>query len=75
MEEFARLFSPSRAYKLPLFRMDLTFDDEKMEFYPSFQDLEEAVMEILNKITNTMQVHKTGTKFKQELMETLLCIA
>ncbi|XP_041955531.1 dynein heavy chain 12, axonemal isoform X1 [Alosa sapidissima] len=59
VEEFASLFSPSRAYKLPLFRMDLTFDDEKMEFYPTFQDLEEAVMEILNKISNTMQKVQT----------------
>ncbi|XP_063065421.1 dynein axonemal heavy chain 12 [Engraulis encrasicolus] len=59
VHEFVSLFSPERAYQLPLFRMDLTFDDEKMEFYPSFQDLEDAVMEILNKITNTMQKVQT----------------
>uniref|UniRef100_A0A674AYD2 Dynein axonemal heavy chain 12 n=1 Tax=Salmo trutta TaxID=8032 RepID=A0A674AYD2_SALTR len=55
VEDFVSLFDPCNVYQLPLFRMDLTFDDEKMEFYPSFQDLEESVLEILNLITNTMQ--------------------
>uniref|UniRef100_A0A8C7T925 Dynein axonemal heavy chain 12 n=1 Tax=Oncorhynchus mykiss TaxID=8022 RepID=A0A8C7T925_ONCMY len=55
VEDFVSLFDPLNVYQLPLFRMDLTFDDEKMEFYPSFQDLEESVLEILNLITNTMQ--------------------
>ncbi|XP_045065490.1 dynein axonemal heavy chain 12 [Coregonus clupeaformis] len=59
VEEFVSLFDPRNVYRLPLFRMDLTFDDEKMEFYPSFQDLEEAVLEILNLITNTMQKVQT----------------
>ncbi len=38
--------------------MDLIFDDEKMDFYPNFRDLEEAVLEIANLISNTMQVGK-----------------
>eukprot|EP00063_Salmo_salar_P015399 XP_013990234.1 PREDICTED: dynein heavy chain 12, axonemal isoform X3 [Salmo salar] len=59
VEDFVSLFDPRNVYQLPLFRMDLTFDDEKMEFYPSFQDLEESVLEILNLITNTMQKVQT----------------
>ncbi|XP_055788183.1 dynein axonemal heavy chain 12 isoform X2 [Salvelinus fontinalis] len=59
VEDFVSLFNPCNVYQLPLFRMDLTFDDEKMEFYPSFQDLEESVLEILNLITNTMQKVQT----------------
>uniref|UniRef100_A0A8C8MKR5 Dynein axonemal heavy chain 12 n=1 Tax=Oncorhynchus tshawytscha TaxID=74940 RepID=A0A8C8MKR5_ONCTS len=59
VEYFVSLFDPLNVYQLPLFRMDLTFDDEKMEFYPSFQDLEESVLEILNLITNTMQKVQT----------------
>uniref|UniRef100_A0A3P8ZCE8 AAA+ ATPase domain-containing protein n=1 Tax=Esox lucius TaxID=8010 RepID=A0A3P8ZCE8_ESOLU len=59
VEEFVGLFDPFNVHRLPLFRMDLTFDDEKMEFYPSFQDLEEAVLEILKLITNTMQKVQT----------------
>jgi len=38
--------------------MDLIFDDEKMDFYPSFHDLEQAVLEMANLISNTMQVWK-----------------
>ncbi|XP_051515044.1 dynein axonemal heavy chain 12-like [Myxocyprinus asiaticus] len=52
---FVDLFDPSNNSKLPLFKMHLIFDDEKMDFYPSFHDLEEAVLEILSLITNTMQ--------------------
>lgn len=58
MEAFVSLFEPLSKQKLPRFKMDLTFDDEKMDFYPSFEDLEEAVLEILNSIINTLQVWK-----------------
>lgn len=56
VEEFVHLFDPSSCNTLPLFRMALTFDDEKMEIYPALEDLEAAVLEILNAITNTLQV-------------------
>lgn len=56
VKAFVGLFEPHNKQKLPLFKMDLTFDDEKMDFYPSFQDLEEAVLEILNSIISTLQV-------------------
>lgn len=36
--------------------MALTFDKEKMEIYPTLQDLETSVFGILNAIANTMQV-------------------
>uniref|UniRef100_A0A8D3AAF5 Dynein axonemal heavy chain 12 n=1 Tax=Scophthalmus maximus TaxID=52904 RepID=A0A8D3AAF5_SCOMX len=55
IEEFVSLFEPSNHHHLPLFCMALTFDDEKMEIYPTLQDLEAAVFEILNAITNTLQ--------------------
>uniref|UniRef100_A0A3Q1GHE1 Uncharacterized protein n=1 Tax=Acanthochromis polyacanthus TaxID=80966 RepID=A0A3Q1GHE1_9TELE len=50
VEEFASVFNPSSHHCLPVFRMALTFDDEKMEIYPTLQDLESAVFEILNKV-------------------------
>ncbi|XP_017568229.2 dynein heavy chain 12, axonemal isoform X1 [Pygocentrus nattereri] len=59
VEAFISLFDPLDTHKLPVFKMDLTFDDEKMDFYPSFQDLEEAVLEIFNLITKTMQKVQT----------------
>ncbi|KAG7518207.1 dynein heavy chain 12, axonemal [Solea senegalensis] len=55
VEEFISVFAPSRQHCLPLFRMALTFDDEKMEIYPTLQDLETAVSEILDTITHTLQ--------------------
>lgn len=36
--------------------MSLTFDDEKMEIYPTVQDLGAAIFGILNSITKTLQV-------------------
>ncbi|XP_053173949.1 dynein axonemal heavy chain 12 [Scomber japonicus] len=59
IEEFVDLFEPSNHHRLPLFRMALTFDDEKMEIYPTLQDLEAAVFEILNAITNALQKVQT----------------
>ncbi|XP_015203470.2 dynein axonemal heavy chain 12 isoform X1 [Lepisosteus oculatus] len=59
VEEYVKLFEADSVHRMPLFKMDLTFDDEKMEFYPSFQDLEEAVLSILTQITNTMQKVQT----------------
>ncbi|KAM3869140.1 dynein axonemal heavy chain 12-like [Diretmus argenteus] len=57
--EFVSLFDQSDPHRLPRFHMALTFDNEKMEIYPTFQDLESAVLEILNAITNTMQKVQT----------------
>ncbi|XP_062872057.1 dynein axonemal heavy chain 12 [Trichomycterus rosablanca] len=57
VEAFVSLFEPANKHKLPLFWMDLTF--EKMEFYPTFQELEEAVLEILSLLVNTMQKVQT----------------
>ncbi|KAI9530578.1 hypothetical protein NQZ68_000068 [Dissostichus eleginoides] len=55
IEELVNHFDPSNGQRLPLFRMALTFDDEKMEIYPTLQDLEAAILEIVNAITNTLQ--------------------
>ncbi|KAJ8372020.1 hypothetical protein AAFF_G00295320 [Aldrovandia affinis] len=55
VQEYVSLFQPGRALQLPLFKMDLIFDDEKMEFYPTFEDLEVAVLDIMTQIASTMQ--------------------
>uniref|UniRef100_A0A665TVC1 Dynein heavy chain linker domain-containing protein n=1 Tax=Echeneis naucrates TaxID=173247 RepID=A0A665TVC1_ECHNA len=59
VEEFVSLFEPSNHHRLPIFRMALTFDDEKMEIYPTILDLEASVSEILNTITKTLQKVQT----------------
>ncbi|KAI5612480.1 dynein heavy chain 12, axonemal isoform X1 [Silurus asotus] len=62
---FVSLFEPPNKQKLPLFKMNLTFENEKMDFYPSFQDLEKAVLDILNSIINTMQKVETQSWFDE----------
>lgn len=56
VEEFVSIFDPFDHHRLPLFQMALTFDDEKIEIYPTLQDLEAAILEILTNITSTLQV-------------------
>lgn len=51
-----KLFDPEDRNGLPLFKMELILDEKKMEFYPSFQDLEEAILFIVNRIGQTLQV-------------------
>ncbi|XP_039627270.1 dynein heavy chain 12, axonemal [Polypterus senegalus] len=66
VEAYVNLFEPLNLDEVPLFKMQLTFDDEKMEFYPSLQDLEETVLFVLRRITNTMQKVQTVTSWLSE---------
>ncbi|NXQ34021.1 DYH12 protein, partial [Alaudala cheleensis] len=52
---FVKLFDPEDRSHLPLFKMDLTFDENRMEFYPSLQDLEEAILFVVDCIGQTLQ--------------------
>ncbi|NXK59011.1 DYH12 protein, partial [Sylvietta virens] len=54
-EAFVKLFDPEDRSHLPFFKMDLTFDENKMEFYPSLQDLEEAILFVVDCIGQTLQ--------------------
>ncbi|NWU43105.1 DYH12 protein, partial [Hylia prasina] len=52
---FVKLFDSEDRSHLPLFKMDLTFDENRMEFYPSLQDLEEAILFVVDCIGHTLQ--------------------
>ncbi|NXM89081.1 DYH12 protein, partial [Oenanthe oenanthe] len=54
-EVFVKLFDPEDRSRLPLFKMDLTFDENRMEFYPSLEDLEEAILFVVDCIGQTLQ--------------------
>ncbi|NWW36321.1 DYH12 protein, partial [Panurus biarmicus] len=54
-EVFVKLFDPEDRSHLPLFKMDLTFDENRMEFYPSLQDLEEGILFVVDCIGQTLQ--------------------
>ncbi|XP_048346084.1 dynein axonemal heavy chain 12 isoform X2 [Sphaerodactylus townsendi] len=55
VEAYVQLFDLQDKRCLPLFKMDLTFDDEKMDFYPTFQDLETAILFIVTLISQSLQ--------------------
>ncbi|NXU45597.1 DYH12 protein, partial [Drymodes brunneopygia] len=56
---FVKLFDPEDRSHLPLFKMDLTFDENRMEFYPSLQDFEEAILFVVDCIGQTLQNAQT----------------
>ncbi|NXF75625.1 DYH7 protein, partial [Sclerurus mexicanus] len=55
-EAFVKLFDPEDRSRLPLFKMDLTLEENNIEFYPSFQDLEESVLFVVESVGETLQV-------------------
>ncbi|XP_026532204.1 dynein heavy chain 12, axonemal [Notechis scutatus] len=55
VEAYVKLFDLEDQRWLPLFKMELTFDDEKMDFYPSFHDLEDTLLCIITLISQTLQ--------------------
>ncbi|KFO19799.1 Dynein heavy chain 7, axonemal [Fukomys damarensis] len=55
IEGFVRLFDPKDQQRLPIFKMELTFDDDKMEFYPTFQDLEDVILGLVERIAEVLQ--------------------
>ncbi|XP_039551458.1 dynein heavy chain 12, axonemal [Passer montanus] len=58
-EFYVKLFDPEDKRRLPIFKMDLTLDENRMEFYPSLQDLEEAILFVVDCIGQTLQNFQT----------------
>nr|XP_026690532.1 dynein heavy chain 12, axonemal isoform X1 [Ciona intestinalis] len=54
LQHLVNLFDLDDKLQLPIFHLELTFDEGNMEFYPSFQDLEECVMLVANTICSSM---------------------
>ena len=52
MAGYSSLFSPDDATRLPVFRMQLCLDEEAIQFFPSLEDLEAAVMFPLNSLAS-----------------------
>ncbi|XP_058438166.1 dynein axonemal heavy chain 12 isoform X3 [Marmota monax] len=55
VKAFVELFDSENQQRLPIFKMELTFDEDKMEFYPTFQDLEDVVLSVVERIAETLQ--------------------
>ncbi|XP_070559445.1 dynein axonemal heavy chain 12-like isoform X2 [Ptychodera flava] len=59
IEAWVALFDLDDKQHLPIFKMELTFDNDKMEFYPYFSDLEDCLLFVVTQITKTMQAVPT----------------
>ena len=55
IEAWVNLFDESNKELLPLLRMELTFDDEMMQFYPMYNELEELVLFVVEQLTGSLQ--------------------
>ncbi|NXJ04171.1 DYH12 protein, partial [Odontophorus gujanensis] len=73
VEAFVKLFDPEDRSCLPLFKMELILGEKHMEFYPSFQQLEEAVLFVVNRIGQTLQNVQTVRSWLAEGTTTLGC--
>ncbi|KFP74060.1 Dynein heavy chain 12, axonemal, partial [Apaloderma vittatum] len=71
VEAFVKLFDPQDRCRLPLFKMELTLDEKRMEFHPSFQDLEEAILFVVNRIGQTLQNIQTVHSWRMGDTKTL----
>lgn len=50
LDAYVSLFDLEDKSHLPLLKMELTFDDEKMQFYPPSQDLEDTVLFVVKQV-------------------------
>ena len=55
IKAYEELFDRNNTLNLPLFKLQLCLDDNKMLFFPYLEDMEEAVMFVVNTITKSMQ--------------------
>jgi dynein heavy chain len=55
IHSFVDLFDEGNMDTLPILKMELVFDDNKMQFYPLYEDLEEVILYVIEQITNTLQ--------------------
>ena len=55
IEAWVNLFDESNKDNLPILKMELIYDDERMQFYPTYEDLEELVLFVVDQITSTLQ--------------------
>ncbi|KER25823.1 hypothetical protein T265_06797 [Opisthorchis viverrini] len=55
LEEWVDLFDEEHTERLPVLKMYLTYEDQKVQFYPSMEDLEDLILFISDQITNSLQ--------------------
>ncbi|KAF7258254.1 hypothetical protein EG68_04624 [Paragonimus skrjabini miyazakii] len=53
--EWVELFDEEHTERLPVLKMYLTYEDQKVQFYPSSEDLEDLILFVGEQITNSLQ--------------------
>ncbi len=48
------MLKPENHLNVPIIRMELTFDDNKMQFYPTINAINELLQSIVEKISNSL---------------------
>ncbi|XP_069795725.1 dynein axonemal heavy chain 12 isoform X2 [Narcine bancroftii] len=66
VKAYVDLFDEVDKYKMPQFKMELIFDEEKMQFYPTYSDLEETVLFVISRIEDAMQNVQTVQSWLSE---------
>jgi dynein heavy chain len=49
------MFKPENFLKVPIVKMELTFDDQKMQFYPSYDTIKDLLASIVDKVKSSLQ--------------------
>ena len=55
LEAWVNLFDESNKQHLPILKMELIYEDDKMQFYPTFEDLEEVILFVVDLVVGTLQ--------------------
>ena len=63
LDAYVTLFDLDDKTKLPILKMELTFDDEKMQFYPPSQDLEDTVLFVVKTVRTCSVIHRPCQRF------------
>ena len=55
IEAWVNLFDESYKEHLPILKMELIFDDDTMQFYPTYGELEELILFVVEQLTGSLQ--------------------
>ena len=55
IEAWVNLFDESYKDHLPILKMELIFDDDTMQFYPTYGELEELILFVVEQLTGSLQ--------------------
>lgn len=72
IEAWVNLFDEVNRQHLPILKMELIFDDNKMQFYPGYEDLEELVLFVVDEVTHTLQQVCFGSASHLDVIGSLL---